>query len=618
MVRLLRRLPGSQRGSRLLELGLTVVVLELVASFVVIVIGLFHGVDWTDEAWTASLSISQRGSISEPWAFQYLVHPVQVLFDNSIIALRVLRLILYASLGVIGAIVLLRIAAMRGVDLGVHAKILMFSVTQIGTVLAWSWPPRAFAYNELTAFFVQLVALLLALLLVAGARDSGSPLAARAALALWFVVGVSVGLLFFAKFLASFLLLPVAIVGAVLASRGSRRRSLVALLAGVLAAIVTPTLLGLPLSSYAERVLANLLDENVRAANGHSQDLIQAYVTDLSATFLTLMLPTLLFLVALALVAGVWREERWATGLSGKIGACLTFAVAILSIAYVIAGESGAQKTGRLALLLLVGGASILFFLFSMRPNPNTEISRPWRSWIATLFIAFAPIVVSVGTNNPLTSQFGFGSTVWAGGFALAVALLYKHFDLRSRPARRLLPIALAVVASVLSLYVAVADARTPYRSASFLANNVLVRESGAFSGLFVTRDEANLITWLHDEKENLIAGNTPTITLGLPGALLAFNNSDFASSFIASWWPASYWTIDTSCRREVPSELIVLQSGGMPEGSPDWNDLAATLETSCGIAFPDDFTPVSSFDADNPQFDVTIWQLTSDASTRP
>jgi hypothetical protein len=283
-----------------------------------------------------------------------------------------------------------------------------------------------------------------------------------------------------------------------------------------------------------------------------------------------------------------------------------------MTIVYVLEGASGAQKTGRMALVMLAGSAVILFFLSSTRRTVTAELARPWPQRFAAFLIACAPLIVSVGTNNPLTHHFGFGSTVWAGGFALAVALLFQRFADTSRNSRLLWPISLALVASVLSLYLAVADARAPYRSASFLANNVPVTQPGAFAGLFVTRDEADLITWLHKEADRLDAGSTPTISLGLPGALLAFNNSDFASSFIASWWPASYWTIATSCERNTPSELIVLQSGTMPEGSADWNALATTLEKSCGVRFPDDFIAVDSFNADNEQFDMTIWRFTS------
>lgn len=131
-------------------------------SLIVVIYGIFHTFDWSDEAWALSLIANNRESVGEPYAFQHLVHPIYVFLGENIIAVRLLRFTAFLALGVFSAFMLMRIAETKGLSFSKNQKTVVYIVSQLGTILVWSWPPRYFSYNELSSILVQVIALLLA------------------------------------------------------------------------------------------------------------------------------------------------------------------------------------------------------------------------------------------------------------------------------------------------------------------------------------------------------------------------------------------------------------------------------------------------------------------------
>lgn len=580
----------------------------------IIVYGIFHTLDWTDESWALSLISTNRTTVGEPWAFQYLIHPIFSALGGSIIALRFVRLCAYLGLGILAAWVVSRIAETKGYQLSRTHRVFVHLAAQAGTLLAWAWPPRYFAYNELASIGVQTVALLIAILLVSGEKSSRRTIARGKVFTLWTVAGAVIGLLFFAKFTAFILLAPVLLVAALLSNSTSRMLNVVSGGGGIVAGIGIPFLSGLPLSEYISSVLANIFDETVRVANVHPSGLVGMYISNLWGLVQFMAPAAFLLLAAAILIIGVIPESADVKGVLPRFAQIALVMLGIMAMAHVALGGSGADRTGRLATVLAVAAFTVLAFL-AWRPIRGLvsldENTSTIRSWAAIALLAVAPVVVSAGTNNPLTLHFGFGSTVWAAGFGIAMVLW--HQVLKARGVKfNVYPLIAIALTLTLAAFLVVKDAQAPYRSASFKSNTAPIGIEGPYAGLYVTPAEANWAQWLQRQASELKAESTPTLSLKNAGALVAFNNSDFASPWLESFWPASYWSIERACESTTVDDLIIIQPGTAPLGSADVTMMADSLSKSCGINFPADFSRVATYKSPTASFYTTIWRLTN------
>jgi hypothetical protein len=284
-----------------------------------------------------------------------------------------------------------------------------------------------------------------------------------------------------------------------------------------------------------------------------------------------------------------------------------------LSAGYTVLATSGAERTGRLAMIMAITAASVALF-FGWRPTQRImgilDNKPSIRTWSAVSLIAVAPILVSVGTNNPLTIHFGFGATVWAAACGVTLVLWFDLLTKRGSVTISLLPLVAIAALTAMAAIGVVRDGQAPYRSASFRANNTPIGISGPLSGLWVTPDEAAWAQWLQSESKRLNAVEVPTLSVKSAGALVAFNNSDFASPWLEAFWPASYWSIGEACEGKEVRDLIVIQPGSAPVAGPDMGMMSEELSRSCAITFPQDFEVMSTYESANPIHQTTVWRL--------
>ena len=149
--------PGVGDGGAGLLVALVVAATGVATGYGVVLWGLGRGFDWSDEAFVSTMIASDRVAVGEAWGFQHLVHPLYRLTGESILALRVLRLVGYALTSVLLVLAARHVARGARVALPRHTWPFVLLVAQAGTLLAWSYPPRYLGYNELSAWLSQLI-----------------------------------------------------------------------------------------------------------------------------------------------------------------------------------------------------------------------------------------------------------------------------------------------------------------------------------------------------------------------------------------------------------------------------------------------------------------------------
>ena len=137
-----------------MPLGLIAVIVLL--TYAAIVWTLPRGFDRTDEAFGYVLIASDRIATDVPLGFQHLLHPLYQLTGQSVLAFRVLRLLGYVLLSIALVSCAWAVTSRIGIRISRSGWAFILLFAQVGTFLAWSYPPRYPGYNEVTSWFAQL------------------------------------------------------------------------------------------------------------------------------------------------------------------------------------------------------------------------------------------------------------------------------------------------------------------------------------------------------------------------------------------------------------------------------------------------------------------------------
>lgn len=587
--------------------------LFLLASFAITIFGVFHSFDWTDEAWAYSLIASGRVSPGEPWAYQYLLHPIFLIFGESIIAFRLMRLILFVLLALFGGYVATRILKLHNFELSFDSKFMIYVSGQIGTILLWSWQPRGFAYNELASLIFQLIFFLFALIYVFS-RENNKQFDRHKPVMLysvWFVCGVLVGLLYFAKFVTSFLALLILFSAPFFLLISEKFSSFFSGFMGVITGLLIPVLMGAPIVLYTHGVLQNIFDERIRAANGHSESLIDMYLSNFQEVLIQYLPFAFAIFLALYWINTARQDTNstlWRARLIPSIGIS---GILIYFSSFILLQGFGPSGTGAFALTLVFGSLGILVSLvIQNRSDSMNKVGAPGRLSIVFLILLaiMSPFLVALGTNNPLMDHVAFESTIWCVLFG-SVLVIYLDSLVSLKSKLYLFPALVVFIAILMTLFLSLMNARNPYRAASFKVTNSTIEHVHFFEGLHVTAEESRWINWLSQTSKELNAQDVPTLSLNSPAALLAFNNSAFASPWLTSIAPASYETMKPSCSNGPPRDLYILQ----PHTEMNLESLKlfkSSLKTNCGLDFPQQFDLVRTFDSVDTRFGLGIWKL--------
>jgi hypothetical protein len=569
-----------------------------------------RGFDWTDESFIMSMTASNRTAVGEPWGFQYLLNPLYHLTGESVLAFRVLRLLGYVALS--AAVVSLAWTALRrmGVTIPRAGWALILIFAQVGTFMAWSYPPRYLSHNELASWFAQVGVALILLTLAWGA----SPADRRSSRILWLVwlaLGVTTTVLVFAKVTSGVAFAAVLAVVLLVPSTQLRLWQRVAgAAAGGGGSLLLLWLTGVPIGPFFDNVLAVATDGSAQAAFGHPLvGQLSLYLESLATTGNAVLPALVVFALAMALM--LRRTPDGPAEQAAGWGRLVWVLAALLALA-LLALPRGDTWVYLGYLVAFVGAASVIGFALVAGDGVVMGGSAPRR--ITTVAVGgcvliAAPFIASVGTNAVFVGHFLFTATLWCTALGIALVLLGER-------ARRLgghahaIPALLALLLVVLAAVAVENSARHPYRMAALEAHGTPTTVP-ELRGLLLTAADAAWIDWVAQQGDALGADGVPAVAISSPGALYAFNNSAYAHPWTEVIWPSTLAALEAACD-EAPSDLFVLQPGSWTPEDGSTAGVVVSFAT-CGLDFPADFDAVATYPSTDPQRAMTIWRLSED-----
>ena len=597
---------SSQRLAPLIPL--LVMALVVLVTYLRIVWLLPRGFDWTDESFIMSMTASDRIAVGEPWGFQHLLNPLYRLTGESVLAFRVLRLVGYVAVS--AAVVLLASAALHriGVTIGRAGWALVVVFSQVGTFIAWSYPPRYLSHNELASWFSQ-VGVALILLSLAWGTSHADRRSAKAMWTIWLTLGATTTVLVFAKVTSGVAFAAVLAVVLLVPNNQLRLwQRVVGAAGGGGGALLLLWLLGAPIGPFFRNVIAVATDGSAQAAFGHPLSaLVPYYIDSMLTTWNVVLTALVLFTLSMAPLLRRVQMDPSRTRLGGWDRLVWIFA-ALLAVTLVALPRADPWLyAGYLAVFM--GAAALIGFALAC--GDDDAMSGSGFRRVATVVVAggalvSAPVIASVGTNVALAGHFMFSATLWATALGIALVLLGEGARRLGTPARAV-PALIALVLVLLATAGVEKSARQPYRMEA-LESQQTPTSVPELRGLLLTESEAEWIDWVAEAGESLGADGVPAIAISSPGALYAFNHSGYANPWTDAMWPASFSALQVACA-EPPPDLFVLQPGTSNPDDPSTVGTVASL-AACGINFPNDFEMVDEYRSTEPERAMAIWRL--------
>ncbi|GGB77281.1 hypothetical protein N798_10420 [Knoellia flava TL1] len=564
--------------------------LAALSGIALVVAGLPHGMDWSDEAFVWTMIASDRVAAGEAWGFQHLLHPVWTLTGETVLTMRVLRLLGYLAVSVVVTWAAIRVLTAAGVRLNRRERGLVLLVAQAGTLLVWTYPPRYLGYNELSAWLSALLCAALAVGLVPLEDDDR-----RRRVAPWLVAGLLVVPLTMAKFTAAVVWMVVLLVALALPVTGSARwMRLAGATAGAVLCLGVMRLLGVPFVTVTRNALHMLTDSSAQQASRHSIDvIIHTYLDSTRTTLRAVVLP-LLLLLAFALVCTLSGRRRWLAVIAAGV-----LAAAFVAVQAGAAVEGTFPGLGAIATSLGLGAGGALAVVARTESSRASAGPRPWRLVLVVLLALATPLIAPIGTNNAIWAHTVFSAMPWAVLCGVALCLLARV----APPVVRAAPVLLAGAVVALATAAVLEEVTVhPYRSFPLL-DQTSPTSVPPLRGIALNDDQAAVANWLHATAIEQEAEGVPAVAMATPGYLFMFNRSGWASPWAGGSWQAS---IARSCRRETPEDLFVIQPV-TPRAliRTETRRLQAAL-TSCDLRFPEDFRVVAERNG------AKVWRLTA------
>lgn len=604
----------------------------VLVTYAAIVWTLRRGFDWTDEAFVFTLTASNRMATGEAWGFQHLLYPLYVLTGESVLAFRILRLLGYVVLSI--ALVGCARAVLRrvGVSIPRSGWAFVLLLAQVGTFLAWSYPPRYVGYNELASWFAQLGVALIVLSLAwgvssppGGHQTESCRRGSRTLWSIWVGLGVLITLLVFAKVTSAVLFVAILALAVVIPNPHLRLwKRVVSLGGGATAALLVLWVLGCPVGFYFKNAYSLVFDKSARDGFGRPfSPMISSYTESVIFTGRALLPALLIF----ALAMGSFHSKVRAIGGGAKGDAIdrVTWVLGVLLFIALIALPKAGVWSYLGVLVVFVGAAGTIGLavlgadrarIRGWRAMPPTRWSRRSISLaIGSIAIAAAPFIGALGTSNPIIGQLMWAASLWAVLLGIALVLLAQRAA-QFRSSARSLPILIGCTVTVLAALAVNAHIAAPYRSLPLLSleTSTSVPE---LRGILLTEADAAWIDWVSAAGASLGADDVPAIAvntrvgdvMNTSGALYAFNHSGYANPWLGIRWPAASNSLSAACKGHRPADLFVLQPGTSANDSPAIRDVANRLG-ACGMKFPGDFRVVGERADADPAFAMTIWRL--------
>lgn len=585
------------------------------ATYAAIVWTLRHGFGWGDESFVYTLIASNRQSIGEAWGFQHLLHPLYILTGQSVLAFRVVRLAGYILLSLALVWAARLVVRQLGMSIPRSGWVFILILAQVGTFLAWSYPPRYLSYNELASWFVQAGVALILVSLAWGSSPVHDQRASPALGAIWAGLGGLTTLLIFAKVTSAASFVVILGLAFFVPNPYLRLWKRAASLGVGSAAVLVLLYMGqVPISFYLKNAYSLVFDKSVRDAFAHpTTNMISIYLNSLLLTVRWLAPAVLLFALIMATFSSKVRvacdgagERRWGT--TGAIDGVTWILGVLLFIALILLPRKDVWSyLGEL--VVFIGSAGIIGLAILAPDCAAIRRSRmsPFSVAVGAAAIVAAPFISALGTNNRLAGQFLFTATLWSVVLGITLVLLTQRATLlRSRA--RSLPSLIGCLVILLAAVAVKSDIANPYGTQPLLSQQTSTSVP-EFRGILLTDLDATYISWVSAAGDSLGAANVPATAINSAGALYAFNHSGYANPWVGREWLAASNSMRIACTTKPLTDLFVLQPGSTTGEDPSAIRVTKTL-AECGVNFPADFQVVAHrrFAARGPA--MTIWRL--------
>jgi len=601
---------SRSRTLRVLPLGLMAA--TVFVTYVAIAWTLRRGFDWTDEAFVYTMIASNRIAVGEPWGFQYLLHPLYIVTGQSVLVFRVIRLVGYALLSVALVWCARGVARRLGMSIPRSGWAFILLLAQVGTFLAWSYPPRYLGYNELASWFSQLG---VALIVVSLSWRSSSPRSHGGSWVLWLLwagLGAITMLLVFAK-VTSGLVFGAILALAILVPNPNLQlwKRVLAGLAGTGAVLLVLWACQSPIGPFFKNAFVLLFDKSGQAAFKHPiSRLISTYSDSVRLTGRALLPALLIFSLAMVTFRRKARpigDRGWGwimDGITWILGALLL--IVLIALPRVSVWSYLGELVGFIGAAGIIGLVILGAHRIRLR---GWAISRSFSVAIGGTAIVAAPFIGAIGTNNPIVGQLMWTASLWAVVLGIALVLLTQRAVLL-RSSALCLPALIGCFVILMAAFAVKADIAKPYRSAPLLSQDTSTSVP-ELRGLLLTGTDAAWIDWVSAAGDSLGADDVPATAIASPGALYAFNHSGYADPWIAGRYPFTMNSLRLACTTHPPADLFVLQPGTSTKDDLSAIGLTRSL-AACGIEFPSDFRVVDRRVSAEPALAMTVWRLKS------
>ncbi len=608
--------PTRRLSARLSVLWLVIGAITVIGVYAALIWAIPRGFDSSDEAWMYGLIASNRVAVGEAWGFQHVLHPLFVATGQSVLVFRFIRLLGYFFVSAFLLVVALKASKAFGITLRPGQWVFILIVSQVGTFLAWSFPPRNLGYNELSSWLSQVGASLIVLLVVSRVVDHPI-ISTRWLWILWAGLG-TIALFLLAIKITTGIVFGLIVVAALFVrnTQMSFIRRLLAGIAGLIVAFLLLLATGFPFAPYVRNLLSLVFDKSARSAYDHPLDaLLTTYGASLDDAFKVLLSSILLFVVLIVLLL-VLLVPRLDPAIARVVRVAAAIITALASLSLFWWPYIGMTFTYLGYFSLFLGVAVLVVFALWLALRLRGGISPPassrrikWAVSFAVIVVIATPFAGAVGTNNGLTGQLLYSVTIWMIALAFFLVLLS---DRLARSGHHLLssaPSIFLICLVALSAGAVRGDILNhPYRIAPY-AQQQSSTNAPYLSGVRLIRPEAELFDWMAKEGKELHAANVPTIAISSPGGLLAFNANGFASPWVDTFWPVSFRSIEAACAAGAPSEMFVLQAGAAKANSDVVTETRKALDR-CHVSFPADFVIVAQHSSDDADYSMKIWKL--------
>ena len=551
------------------------IILFLVAAInlSLIVWSLNKGFDFTDEAWAYSLVKSGRDTVNEPWGFHWVLNPIYDLFGQSVLAFRYLRLIAYFILGLLTFHVL-----RRSVNFGLlsnkYRNWILFPATQIGTFVAFSYAPPYISYNELSAWLVQIIGILLISL-----NSSNNRVFLK-----WGLIGFYLGILSVSK-ISSFLLVAISLLFILIFYRTCFVTNILVCFSGFVSACLLLVLFAFPFNAYFRNNFTLFTDKELQTEYAHPiSGMVKKYLIDV--VYFPSRYPLVIAIFVLFVISILFKNKL------NAIFVNVVFAVGFLASFILLREELRWNQIGAFIFLCILVNLTFAAVRF-LKPDQGSKRSLPEISVV--FFATLSPLFAGFGTSNPILGQMLFASTLLFGILALNLLVFLGT--------KCVFPI------SVLSLwslvFVLIATLQAPYGNQD-LTKSKFSTSAEDLSGIKVESNRQARINAYVDMKKYV--ADLSLISIDNPGALFLSSNDNFANPWINyKTWPASFLSIDSACQGAQKNEIGIFIDSEMAEDEK----LLARLNTSlrsCSLQFPNDFEILKSYDIAEFSSDQRLW----------